>query len=239
MDRVRVPEEYKGQMPPDLQAQVNEGLSDFDLDKGHVTTMDILNKMYADAETWLEVFLERLRLGETQEVAVFALTLLLGALLAYGVLVSFWGGIDKAALRRAAEEEKKGIKTPPRDFTLAQLSTFDGREEPLPGGKGTYTKPIYVGVKRVVYDVTQAIELYGDGGVYRCFVGKEASRALGKNSFDKKELDNPNYADLTGIERDQLEHWEVVFKYHKEYPQVRDTHPCTHVFILSSTLYQF
>jgi len=233
---IKIPDQYKDSMPAGLQDQIKEGLDSFEMDKGHITTMEIFAKIYGDVEAYMVVFLERLRLGEAQEVTVVALTLFLGMLIAYGLLYALFGPEDRAAKKRRAEEEALANKKPERDFTLEQLRTFDGREEKMPD-QTMQPKPLYVGLKRVVYDVSEAEDLYGPDAAYHCFTGREASRAMGKFCMDEAELRNPKYDDLTGMERDILEGYVDKFKYQKDYPVVgRVTFPPTGLMMTRAEL---
>lgn len=60
----------------------------------------------------------------------------------------------------------------PKDtiFTAAELEQFDGTDESM---------PIYLAVKQTVFDVSKSRKMYGPGGSYRNFAGRDASRALG------------------------------------------------------------
>lgn len=58
---------------------------------------------------------------------------------------------------------------PPRDdpITVGDLATYTGQDA---------SKPIYVAIKGRVYDVSRKREVYGPGGSYHVFAGKDASR---------------------------------------------------------------
>ncbi|CAG8514558.1 19948_t:CDS:2 [Gigaspora rosea] len=57
----------------------------------------------------------------------------------------------------------------PKDtpFTSAQLAEYDGTD---------LNRPIYVAVKGTIFDVTGKRPLYGVGGSYHVFAGKDASK---------------------------------------------------------------
>ena len=209
-ERIEIPEEFEHQVPEDFRERIKQGAADMMGDAAYggsqLTSEDLLKKMWNDFIAMKVVFMERLRRGETHEVAVVAISLFLTIFLAYGIMVTVFGdGNDSATRRRQKEEEEKAAKkAPPRDYTLEQLRTFDGRDEKQIDGSMA-PKPVYVALKRDVYDVSEAADLYGKGAAYHCFAGREASRAMGKFSFDEEYLSNPRYDDLTGMERDNLE----------------------------------
>lgn len=55
-------------------------------------------------------------------------------------------------------------------ISLSELSKHDGTDA---------TKPIYIAIKGRVFDVTAKREMYGVGGGYHVFAGKDASKGLG------------------------------------------------------------
>ncbi len=56
-------------------------------------------------------------------------------------------------------------------ITRAQLAAHSGSGDPL--------IPIWVAIRGTVFDVSNKREVYGPGGGYSIFAGKDASRALG------------------------------------------------------------
>ena len=60
-------------------------------------------------------------------------------------------------------------REPPKDtpFKPSELAAFNGSDS---------SKPIYVAIKGIVYDVTKKPEMYGAGSGYNCFAGKDASK---------------------------------------------------------------
>ncbi|KAJ3126517.1 hypothetical protein HK098_007417 [Nowakowskiella sp. JEL0407] len=76
------------------------------------------------------------------------------------------------------------------EFTPEELAKFDGTDD---------SKPVYLAIKGVVYDVTSARSMYSATGGYHCFAGKDASRALGKSSL-KIEDCTPDYSDFNDEE---------------------------------------
>ncbi|KAF9364713.1 hypothetical protein BGX34_000670 [Mortierella sp. NVP85] len=59
-------------------------------------------------------------------------------------------------------------------LTPEELSKYDGSGE---------SGEIYVAIRGVIYDVTSKKDMYGPGGNYRVFAGKDASKALAKSSL--------------------------------------------------------
>lgn len=100
-----------------------------------------------------------------------------------------------------ADLTPKAKPPPPRDFTRAELDPFDG----------TNGKPIYLGCKDKVFDMSSKPSFYGPGGAYSAFAGRDASRALAKQSVDPNEANNPSLDGLTDSELSQLEEWYQFF----------------------------
>ena len=119
------------------------------------------------------------------------------------------GSATGSAKGGSAAVQEDENEEPQRDFTLDQLREFTG-------GEGD--KPIYVSLRGVVYDVSSAREFYGKGNSYHCFVGREASRAMAKLSFDEEVLSNTRLDDLNAMELDILDNWIDKFKNYKCYP---------------------
>ncbi|KAG0658019.1 hypothetical protein C6P46_006079 [Rhodotorula mucilaginosa] len=93
---------------------------------------------------------------------------------------------------------------PPKDtpFTKEELAKNDGRDE---------NTPIYVAIKGRIYDVSAKRDMYGPGCGYHVFVGKDASRGLGKSSL-KPEDAVSDYSTLTAEEKQVLDDWEKYFQ---------------------------
>ncbi|KAF9391184.1 hypothetical protein CPB97_007304 [Podila verticillata] len=94
-----------------------------------------------------------------------------------------------------------------REYTPKELSEFDGR---------TPDTRILMAVNGKVFDVTRGKQFYGPDGPYGNFAGRDASRGLAMNSFDKSmlsPLDGPidKLEDLKEDEKSALEDWEVLF----------------------------
>ena len=89
-----------------------------------------------------------------------------------------------------------------RDYSLSELTDYDGSDP---------TKPLLIGIRGYVYDVTRGRDFYGPGGPYGMFAGKDCTRALAKVSFDE-ELFTGNTEGLDPHELDKLEEWVEMFE---------------------------
>ncbi|KAF9968718.1 hypothetical protein BGZ70_009640 [Mortierella alpina] len=98
-----------------------------------------------------------------------------------------------------------------RIFTSEELKEHDGTEE---------NSTIYVAIKGTVFDVTAKKAMYGPGGGYHCFAGRDASKALGMSSL-KVEDCVADYSGLTEKELKTMEDWYTFFE--KRYPIVGKT----------------
>ncbi|GAA5876637.1 hypothetical protein JCM16303_003606 [Sporobolomyces ruberrimus] len=97
-------------------------------------------------------------------------------------------------------------------FTPQGLSKFDGKQPEVNGGGR-----ILFAIRRKVYDVTSGASFYGPGGPYEIFAGRDASRGLAKQSFEKDmltPLEEPidELTDLSKSEWDNLVGWESHFQ---------------------------
>ncbi|KAI5474664.1 cytochrome b5 [Pseudohyphozyma bogoriensis] len=109
---------------------------------------------------------------------------------------------DMAAAAEAALNPTKELD-PPKDtpFTTEELKKFDGSVE---------GNPIYVAIKGSIFDVSAKKEMYGPGGGYHVFAGKDGSRGLGKSSL-KPEDAVPDYSVLNESESGVLDDWVKYF----------------------------
>lgn len=95
---------------------------------------------------------------------------------------------------------------PPKNdpLTMKQVAQCDGE----------INKCMYIGIKGTVFDVTNNTKAYGVGKGYHVFVGKDASRALGKSSLKKEDTD-PNiswdWSVLDDKEKKVLDDWYTFF----------------------------
>lgn len=100
-------------------------------------------------------------------------------------------------------------------FTEAGLAKFDGSDP---------TKPLYVAIDGIVYDVSSNRRTYGPGGSYGFMSGRDAARAFGTGCFKEHQTH-----DLRGLDEDEqrgVEHWKKFFANHKDYRKIgRVVHP--------------
>ena len=82
---------------------------------------------------------------------------------------------------------------------------------------GENDKPIYVSVKTMVWDVSEARNVYGHGGLYANFAGTECGIALAKLSMDANEINKFSFDQLSEDETKQLDHWLYQFQYVRRY----------------------
>lgn len=83
----------------------------------------------------------------------------------------------------------------PLVLTLTTLAAHDGTDA---------SKPIYVAINRTVYDVSSSPHIYGPGGMYGFFGGKDASRSFVTTCFDPV---NDLIPDLEGVEEIYVPLW--------------------------------
>ncbi|KAF4695500.1 Membrane-associated progesterone receptor component 1 [Perkinsus olseni] len=89
---------------------------------------------------------------------------------------------------------------PARDgWTANELRVYDGSDN----------TPILIGVKDKVYNVWTKADLYGPGGGYHIFAGRDASRLLAKGILKDSE---DNGEALTKQEMNQLDDWAQMFE---------------------------
>ncbi|KAG8214093.1 cytochrome b5 [Butyriboletus roseoflavus] len=106
------------------------------------------------------------------------------------------------SLKTIMQPPRNDLDPPKNDpFTLTALAQYDGSDD---------TKPIYVSIKGDVFDVTRKRDVYGVGGSYNIFAGKDGSRGLGKSSL-KLEDAVPDYSTLPENEIKVLDDWYSFF----------------------------
>lgn len=95
-----------------------------------------------------------------------------------------------------------------RTYTPTSLIEFNGEQD----------RPVYLAVRGRVFDVTPGRSFYGPGGPYENFAGRDASRGLAFQSFDRDMLTEDLKApldDLKDLQEEQLENlqnWEERFQ---------------------------
>ncbi|CAM9377520.1 unnamed protein product [Ectocarpus fasciculatus] len=100
-----------------------------------------------------------------------------------------------------------------RDFTIAELNTFDGGESPL----SRKPQQIFISLRGTVYDASEGRGIYGPSGELAAFAGHDVSRWVARGlvaSEDdgKSDLDELSLTGLNRIERMTLAGWEERFK---------------------------
>lgn len=120
---------------------------------------------------------------------------------------SFFDSVDEMLPRPPALPPMKK-----RDFSLEQLRQFDGKTEGEDG-----ENRILIAVNHNVIDVTRGRHLYGPGGPYDLYAGRDASRGLATFSVDANVVRETydDLSDLSPSEKDALGEWEsqLVGKY--------------------------
>lgn len=103
-------------------------------------------------------------------------------------------------------------------FNKDSLSQFNGTQD-IPTGR--VDAPIYLAIRGKVLDVSYGgKEMYGIGGPYHLFAGKDASKALAKMSFDQADIESSDLSDLTPEQLKTLQDWEKKFLEVRKYPIV-------------------
>ena len=116
----------------------------------------------------------------------------------YGV-PNFEDGMRVTEFRRRSTQVPAGNgQQARRTFTLASLRAFDGSEP---------TRPVYLALSGVVYDVSAGRAFYGPGGPYGKLAGRDATRAMALMSLDDDAIENPRVDDLTPAHHEALEEW--------------------------------
>jgi len=118
--------------------------------------------------------------------------------------VKFGVAIVRSTLhKRSSVAERKPLpRGEERDYTRAEVATFDGKDP---------ERPLLLIVRGKVYDVTPGRDFYGPGGPYAMFAGKDCTRALAKMAFDE-ELFTADIAGLEADELEKLEEWIEMFE---------------------------
>ena len=180
----------------------------------------------AESEAWLHLAGAYLPLPR-YDVMV---GMLVGVFIA--VVVMFWvHGADMLRILGIVDavpppEPKEPGWPPPKPekplrLTATQLLRYDGKHRDATTG---HRLPIYIAIRDNVYDVSgRGDEFYGEHAPYELFAGRDATRAMAKQSLEPEDVDAelarskglpPPHDFETGLgwfERDQLEGWEQTF----------------------------
>ena len=89
-----------------------------------------------------------------------------------------------------------------RDYTAAELRTFDGSDR---------SRPVLLAIEGRIFDVTPGRSFYGKGGPYEMFAGRECAVALSKLSFDEADV-HGDTSQIDGEEREKLNDWVETFE---------------------------
>jgi membrane-associated progesterone receptor component len=81
----------------------------------------------------------------------------------------------------------------------------------LVSANGVDSELIYVAVQGKVYDVGERDDLYGPGGNYHVFAGKDCTRAFALMSTDSAECNRQDVDDLNATHRTTLRQWIKMF----------------------------
>jgi len=94
-------------------------------------------------------------------------------------------------------------------FTAEQMKSYDGSED---------GKPIYMGIKGVVFDVSEGQGFYGKGSGYNALTGMDCTKAVAKMSLEPADLTH----DITGLKDSELKSLDEVYEavYLAKYPIV-------------------
>lgn len=112
----------------------------------------------------------------------------------------------------------------PLNLTESQLASFDGRDWSESDRNGIWRRksPLYLAINGSVYDVSASPELYGPGGSYAFFTGKDGARAYITGCF-ATDLTH----DLRGVPREEwieLRAWRLFYETHPKYFKVGTVH---------------
>jgi len=94
-----------------------------------------------------------------------------------------------------------------KTFSLDTLSKYDGQND----------SPVYISLKGTVFDVSSRKDMYGPGGGYNIFAGKDASYSLAKMTLAPEDT-NKFDCSLTEDEQNTLNKW--IETYREKYPVV-------------------
>ncbi|ELT93549.1 hypothetical protein CAPTEDRAFT_223862 [Capitella teleta] len=94
-------------------------------------------------------------------------------------------------------------------FTDAEILRFDGSDPNL---------PLYMGIKGVVFDVSEGFDFYGKEKSYNALIGRDSTRAVAKMSLEPADLTS----DTSSLSEQELKSLDEIFNtvYLAKYPVV-------------------
>ncbi|XP_046333346.1 neudesin-like [Haliotis rufescens] len=98
---------------------------------------------------------------------------------------------------------------PAEIFSARKIAQYDGSNS---------ARPLYMGVKGVVFDVSKGKDFYGKGSAYNSLIGMDCSKAVAKMSLEEEDLTH----DISDLSDDHLKALDDVFDgtYMAKYPVV-------------------
>eukprot|EP00842_Homolaphlyctis_polyrhiza_P003451 jgi/Hompol1/4106/HPOL_001727-RA len=139
--------------------------------------------------------------------AILSLVVLALALVSASYIVTdTW---DFGGLSQTARVMVKKQMATERVFSVSELAQYDGSDP---------SKPIYIALEGIVYDVTEGRNYYGPGGGYEFFAGKDATRAYITGCF-KTHLTH-DLRGLSDAEAKSISTWTNFYAKSKKYFRV-------------------
>lgn len=118
----------------------------------------------------------------TDRFSLLDILRLIGGLLLFNAFASWWFTSSSTWGYHGKWINPRYVKhilwEPQVNLTLAELASFNGENTNL---------PIYIAINGSVYDVSSAPEIYGPGGPYRFFSGRDAARAFVTGCFQNPQ----------------------------------------------------
>ncbi|CAI9730727.1 Hypothetical predicted protein [Octopus vulgaris] len=113
---------------------------------------------------------------------------------------------------------RKQIKKHEKELTALQYENI--KNELKDYGGSDPTKPIYLALKGVVFDVSTRREFYGKNAVYNRLVGRDSTNAVAKMSLHETDVSKAH--DISDLSETQLKDLEQIFHqvYLAKYPIV-------------------
>jgi len=148
--------------------------------------MSIWSTLFADNFTWTELLLYSF-IG-----ASFFL-----------FLKWFFRDDAKEELLRRPMKVNVREKAEKRDYSLEELKKYNGSDA---------KKPLLMGIKGKVYDVSNGDSFYGPGGPYSTLIGRDASRALALHDFNVMEskIDDLDKSQMKDLD-EWIDHYKIKY----------------------------